>query len=144
MAEILGIVASGISVVQIAGQLLKCIQQLRNACRSIREFPRELQESLNEIQILGEAFQSLQGLRIEQFGSAEAVLLHGSVAHCNAVASSLENVLARVNKPQLGKASGRAWLAVKVVLKKDEISDLKRRLDDARSLLHLAMTCCSL
>jgi hypothetical protein len=48
MAEVLGVVASGVSVVQIAGQLLSCIQGLRVLCRALRDTPGELQGILDD------------------------------------------------------------------------------------------------
>jgi hypothetical protein len=144
MAEILGIVASGISVVQIAGQLVKCVNQLHSLSRSIRDFPTELQLILSDIYILGQAFQELHGVEETPTLSGGANLLRASLAHCDAAASSLQAVVARTNSRIIQGNTKLSWKIIKGLWKKDEIANLKHRLDDARSLLHLAMTCRSL
>jgi hypothetical protein len=63
MAEVLGVVASGVSVVQIAGQLLSCIQGLRLLYRALRDTPGELQWILDELEILGEIFYDLGAIQ---------------------------------------------------------------------------------
>jgi len=42
MAEALGVIASGISVVSLAIQIAECVQKLRNFCSLMRDAPRDV------------------------------------------------------------------------------------------------------
>jgi hypothetical protein len=144
MAEVLGIVASGISVVQIAGQLVKCVQQLRNVCRSIRDFPAELQQILQEIQVLGEVFCNLENLQGDYSPVGSFDVLKASLAHCVVAKTALEAIISRTRSPQNARTGKQNWYTIKAVFKKEEIKELKQRLEDSKSLLQLAMSCHSL
>jgi len=144
MAEVLGVIASGISVVQIAGQLVKCVNQLHSICRSIRDFPSELQLVLNDIEILGELLQELYNTEETSIHPGGSSLLRASLAHCEAAASSLELVVARTNNRISQSNAKLSWKMIKGLWKKNEIANLKQRLNDAKLLLHLAMTSRSL
>ena len=56
MAEVFGLVASGISVVQIAGQLVVCVKTLQSFSRAVRDLPEDLSRIFDELEILGEVF----------------------------------------------------------------------------------------
>ena len=141
MAELLGVVASGISVVQIAGQLLGCIQQLHAFCRSMRDLPEDLQRTLQELQILSKVFCQVETFGSRDVQTASAGLLHISLLNCQAAARSLETLISKTTKSLADKGKGRQLHLLKATLKKSEMKELRERLDTARSLLHVAMTC---
>jgi hypothetical protein len=142
MAEVLGIVASGISVAQIAGQLLGCIQQLRTLCRALRDTPGELREILDELEILGEVFYSLGALETDSSQPGHAAL-RASLTHCRTAASKLQVVVTRSSRALHGERI-KPWHLMKAVLKREDIKDMKGQLEATKSSLHLAMTCYSL
>jgi hypothetical protein len=142
MAEILGVVASGISVAQIAGQLLSCIQQLRTLCRVLRDITRELQAILDELEILGEIFYQLGAFKTDSSQPGYSAL-RASLVQCHNAASKLEAV-AKAGSEPLQSNKSRKWFLIKAVLKREEVKDLKTQLEAAKSLLHLAVTCYSL
>ena len=142
MAEILGVVASGISVAQIAGQLLSCIQQLRTLCRALRDTPGELQAILDELEILGEIFYQLGAIKTDSSQPGYSAL-RASLAQCRNAASKLEAV-AKASSNPLQSNKSHKWFLMKAVLKREEVRDLKIQFEAAKSLLHLAMTCYSL
>jgi len=142
MAEVLGVVASGISVAQIAGQLLGCVQQLRTLCRALRDTPGELQGILDELEILGEVFYQLRALQIDSSQPGYSAL-RASLGHCRMAASKLETI-AVAGSRALQDSKKRAWFLMKAVLRREEVRELKVQLEAAKSLLHLAMTCYSL
>ena len=142
MAEVLGIVASGISVAQIAGQLLGCIQQLRTLCRALRDTPGELQGILDELEILGEVFYQLGALKTDSSQPGHSAL-QASLSHCRAAASKLEDLATRGSRP-LRDSKRRSLYLMKALLKRGEVRELSVKLEAAKSLLHLAMTCYSL
>jgi len=142
MAEVLGIVASGVSVAQIAGQLLGCVQQLRTLCRALRDTPGELQGILDELEILGEVFYQLGALKTDSSQPGYSAL-RASLGHCRTAASKLETIAIAGSQP-LQDNKKRAWFLMKAVLKREEVRELKDQLETSKSLLHLAMTCCLL
>jgi hypothetical protein len=141
MAELLGVVASGISVVQIAGQLGGCIQGLREFSRTMRDVPEDLQRTLQELQILSEVFSQMESLSNGDGEMARAGLLQISLMNCQAAATSLEKLTSNYNKSLSGSSKGRSLHILRATLKKPAMKELKDRLEAAKSLLHLAMTC---
>lgn len=139
MAEVLAVVASGISVAHIAGQLLNCVHQMRGFYRTIRNVPEELEQILNEVEILGRILVQLGDLGRHDPGTSA---LQASVEHCRRAVLSLE-ILATRSRGHLARNNKKLNL-VKVSLRKDELRDLKVQLEAAKSLLHLAMTCYSM
>jgi hypothetical protein len=135
MAEILGVVASGISVAQLAGDLLGCVQRLRNFYQAIQNIPEDLQRITQEIEILGEIFSHVGTLD----GGNLATLLKASVAKCQIAASKLEIKVTANSKLLNRKKRWQILQRVKAVLKKPEIKELKAHLDEAKDLLQLAL-----
>jgi prenyltransferase beta subunit len=145
MAEVLGIVASGISVAQIAGQLLACVKTLRSLSRAVRDLPDDLCRILDEAEILGRMFYQLEALNKCSPSPGGSNILEASLAHCAGVAATLEALATRANVSfKGGNSKSRPWEFIKALLKKDELEELKNRLESAKSLLHLAVTCYSL
>ena len=143
MAEVLGIAASGISVAQIAGQLLACVETLRSFSRAVRDLPADLSRILIAAEILGQMFYQLEALNKRSPSTRGSDILEASLEYCAGVAASLEDLATRANaafKQESCKKRHRPWKLIKAVLKKDEIEELKTRLESAKSLLHLAMT----
>jgi hypothetical protein len=143
MAEILGIVASGISVANLAGQLLGCVDKLRTLSRAIRDLPQELEHVVNELTILGGIFHQLGTLHVGIQHTEAASLLQASLAHCQTAATTLE-ILAKKTRYPLTKDKKRSWHLVKGVMRREEIKELQQHLEAAKSMLHLSMTCYSL
>lgn len=142
MAEVVGFVASGASVAQIAGQLLSCMQHLRMLCRALRDAPEELQDIINELEILGEIFYQLGTFKSETSQNGYSAL-QASLTRCRKAASKLE-ALATPSSRTLQSNQTTPWSRLKAVAKMDETKKLKTQLEAAKSLLQLAMTCYSL
>jgi hypothetical protein len=123
---------------------VRCVQQLRGVCRSIRYFPGELQQILNEIQILGEAFHDLNGLQDGHVLVGSSNVLQSSLAHCMVAKSALDAIVSRTHKQKHGNKKKQTLYSIKAVFRKEEIGELKRQLEESKSLLQLAMSCYSL
>lgn len=141
MAELLGFVASGISVVQIAGQLVGCIQGLRAICRSVRDIPKDLPNTLEEPQILSEVFRQMECFNSRDVQKASRGLLQVSPMNCQAAAGTLETMSSNYSKTLRTECKGRPLHLLRASLKKPEMRELKGRPETARSSLHLAITC---
>lgn len=143
MAEVLGVIASGISVVQLAAQLLACVRQLQSFSRTVHNIPEDLSNTLKELELLGEIFCQLDVLKDLSSSAQSSRLLEAGLAQCRAAASALETLVTHFNAPSQ-EHRPRVWRTIKAGLKKDEVDELRNRLESVKSLLHLAMTCHSL
>jgi hypothetical protein len=108
----------------------------------MRDFPTDLEHTINEIQILGEVFCQIEGY--EENGAASYGLIGASLVHYQSAVSNLEKVVNCTSRSLEGASKTRKWLLVKAVLRKEEVRDLASRLETSKSLLHLVMTCYSL
>ena len=143
MAEVVAIVASGISIAQISAQLLNCTQQLRGFCKALRDFPTEVESLLNEVEILGQIFSQLDSLTGSNCQPG-ATALKASLDHCRKAVTTLES-LARSSREQLDQSKkSRSLQLIRVALRKDEFKEVKGQLEAAKSLLNLSVTCYSL
>ena len=107
----------------------------------MRDIPEDLQQTLHELQILSEVFCQLETFNSRDVQVASAGLLQISLANCQAAACSLEKLTSKCNKALSSNNKGRPLHILRATLKKAEMKEPKERLDTAKSLLHLAMTC---
>lgn len=149
MAEVLAVVASGISIAQIAGELLSCILKLRTLCRALRDMPEELEGTLDELEVLGKIFCQLGAFETDNSQPGHSALQAG-LTQCRKTATKLQALATAGSRPQERNKS-QILSRVKAVMKIEEVKDLKSELDAAKAQLEaaklslqLAMTCYSL
>jgi hypothetical protein len=146
MAEVLGVVASGIALGQLADRIIHSIRRLNEFWQSVRDAPRDLKNIVEELEMLGETLLELQnGLGrdrkgIELQGTAAAKCLR----YCNKIAIELENTILELQQGLDSKRAGRHWAAIKAAFRKGAVQDLQQRLERAKSMLVLAINCYSL
>lgn len=146
MAEVLGVVASGIALGQLADQIIQSIRRLNEFWQSVKDAPRDLKNTFEELEILGETLLELQnGLGpgnkgIELQGAAASRCLQ----YCSEIANELKNTVLELQQGLHGKRAGRHWAAIKVAFRKGALLELQKRLDRAKSMLMLAINCYSL
>jgi hypothetical protein len=131
MAEIIGVVASGITVVQVAAQLLDAVKKLRSFYRSMRDVPEYLQSTLNSIEMVGwmiDQVRTFDGSALQLQGSS---MLQDSVLSCEAATSALKN-LATKNTQRLSKKGKFRTLYLKAVFPKEEMEELKKNLESTK------------
>lgn len=142
MAEILGAVASGISVLQLAGQVAKSVIKLKDYWDQIKEAPAEIVYLLQEIESLNLILGHIKDDQSEQntYGvDVGNVCVQQSLELCRQGADELEGLVVELAQKIEGKGKWRGKMAsAKVVLKKEEIKRLKRRMKNAIRLLSLA------
>lgn len=145
MAEALGIVASGISVAQLAGQVAKSIVKLKDYWDQVNEAPAEIKLLLREIDSLSQILgylrepQNHNNPSASQFGKG---CFQQCVALCREGADELEGLVCEMAATIEGKHGWRKKLgSAKIVLKQAEIKILRRRMKSAIRLLSLAHAC---
>jgi hypothetical protein len=132
MAEAVGLVASAISI----GQLVGSIQKLQILYHDILDAPKELKDTLDEIELIQRILRSID----DASSNDQRPYLRDSLRHCEAAISALEAVTTRLITPLVDKSKFRLAYRVKTVLKKDKLKELKAKLTSARDTLHCAVT----
>ncbi|KAH8753749.1 ankyrin repeat-containing domain protein [Hyaloscypha sp. PMI_1271] len=125
MAEIVGVVASGISIVQVAGQLLGCIEKLRALHRSMRDVPEDLQSTLKDIETIEQVFSQVQAFDESCFSDQALSFLRDSLENCQAAASALENLITGAILPLKTQSKLRTKHLLQAVFKKEDMKELK-------------------
>jgi hypothetical protein len=145
MAEVLGIIASGISIVQIAGQAADCIIKLKEHWRQIREAPDDIKQLLLEIDSLNLILHQIQD---DQARKAVPNLIFDNlcvrqcIELCSEGTRELHNLVNDMAEKIDGKRGWRRQMgSIKVVLKKEEVKQMKHKMKNAIRLLSLAYQC---
>lgn len=126
---------------QILGQLVSCINGLRNLYRSMKNVPEDLQSILKEIETI-ELILSQVCCFDQSCASPEVCSsLQASLENCQAAASALEKLAARALLPLDKRSKLRPKHLLQAVFKKEEIKELKEKLESAKTNLVLAASC---
>ena len=138
MAEVLAVVASGISVGSLAIQIVGSVQQLLEIWSTIRDAPQNFRDLLEELKILGEIlFECAEDCDGHTSTSPKASTL--AVQHCQKAVSNIDIVLKDLtNGITSTKGRTRRWAAVKAAVKDKAIERSITRLERAKSLLMIA------
>jgi len=145
MAEVLGVVASSIAVAQLADRIVQSIRKIHDFWKSIRGAPQELNDALEELEILGDTLMELHTLlnkrdKPELPGNAAMKCL----SYSRKVADDLETIVIGLRQGLDGKRGPREWAAMKTAFQKRTLQGFQQRLDRAKSMLTLAISCYSL
>jgi hypothetical protein len=142
MAEAIGVVASGISIVQLAGQIATSIAKLRGYWEQVKQAPSDIEHLMGQIDSLSLLMTQIH----DDQGGLGWGLDHSYMRHClnRCEESSKELQLLVGDLERLLEREGK-WKrkvgALKVVFKKDDLKRLKTRLKSAVKLLQLAQGC---
>jgi hypothetical protein len=133
MAEVIGVVASGISIVQLAGQVTACTLKLKAYWDEVKEAPTEIKYLVREIDALSLILSQIQ----DGYTGGEDVYLQHSPELCRDGAEELKRLVDEMEmKLSLGGGRWKRKIgAAKVVLKKEEMKRLKGRLESAVRML---------
>jgi hypothetical protein len=131
MAEILGVVASGITVVQVAAQLLDAVKKLRSFYRSMRDVPEYLQSTLNNIELVGLMIDQVRTFDDSALALQGSSMLQDSVLSCEAATSALQKLAAH-NIQRLSKKGKFRTVYLKAVFPKEEMEELKTNLESTK------------
>ncbi|PVH76632.1 hypothetical protein DL98DRAFT_360561, partial [Cadophora sp. DSE1049] len=139
MAEILGVVASGISVASLAIQIADSLSKVISFCESICEAPADVQRLILELHLLCNIISVIQNMvtkgliptNIEPVLQRALTLVRHDVAGLSILSSELDRKLKSERK------FVRTWARVQTVFSDKKISLLKRQLESAKGGLHL-------
>jgi hypothetical protein len=145
MAEVIGLVASGISIAQIAGQVTSSIAKIKEFWDQVKAAPDDISYLLLEMDSFSLILQHIRD-DLEQNALPEIVFNNDGVRQslelCRSGAVELEELTNELTS-KLDEKSGlrRKIGSIKTVLKQDDIKRLKRKLKNAIRLLSLAYQC---
>lgn len=143
MAEVFGVVVSGITLAQLSGEILSNGLKIKGFVSDIYDAPESLHILLDQLQILGQVFQELDHSHDISVASmidlpSQASLLTAT-SHCKKAVERL-NSLAQDLAGQIEASRGMRQKIgrIRVVLKKDTLAKYERHLQSAVTLLSLA------
>ncbi|TGO29917.1 hypothetical protein BPAE_0009g00110 [Botrytis paeoniae] len=145
MGELLGVVASGIAVAQLAGAIVGSSQKIYSFYSEMKDAPKKLGDLLVEIELLGEVLVDFYDQNSNPT-TGQSKVVPKVLKHCRTVIENLDKIL-KVLEDSLKKDGGmikRQWRTLKVVLKEKTLEELTERLERAKSLLTLAVNCHSM
>ncbi|PMD40219.1 hypothetical protein L207DRAFT_458702 [Hyaloscypha variabilis F] len=145
MAELVGVVASGISIGALAAQIAASISKLKSYWDEIQEAPDDIASLIEEISDL---HMLLADIEDDQRRNPMFSLLLDGVAssrcleHCKRAADRLSELVDEV-ATDIQSSSGvkRRWASAKVVLKKDSLEKYRSKLERTIRLMTLSHQC---
>jgi hypothetical protein len=141
MAEVLGVIASGVSIGSLVGQIASSVMKLKSYMDLVRDAPEDIRilVEIEDLQLLisdiedDRARNPYTDLLLES-GSASRCL-----AHCRRGVERLRNVVdAMAADFSSMKPMKRNWVAASVVWKRDKVEKYKAELASAVRLLTLS------
>ncbi|KAM0319172.1 hypothetical protein ACHAO8_001316 [Botrytis cinerea] len=143
MAEVLGTVASGIGVVQLAGNLVSSIIKLKGYWDQIQDAPDDIGYLVREIDTHHLILRSIleSQARMTSSGRPSDTFLEHSLKLCEDSSNELNELVKALEKEMKSSNKWRSKLgATKVVLKNDQLKRLKKRMKNASKVMNLAIT----
>lgn len=140
MAEVLGVAASGISVVSLAIQVAESIKKLRDFCDLMKAAPEEIRLALDEVETLSMIMEDIdREIQGELFldPRAKAIIMR-SYRHCR---DSSETLHSLVTELEGSLAKGRKRGSFKIAIKQEKIDNLRKKLEGAKATMTLANQC---
>ena len=142
MAEALSVAASGIAIAQVTGQVGKSVLKLKKLLDEIRDVPDDIDDLMQQIECLDPALFEAEtsfndtGLPSILWNDAAA---KRSTAYCRSALKALTELVDDLSHHmQHSRGLHRKIGAVKIVLKKDMLKKLEKRLESAVRMLTLA------
>ncbi|KAK8108828.1 hypothetical protein PG984_014629 [Apiospora sp. TS-2023a] len=133
MAEFLGSVASGFSIAQVAGSVVKTGLKIRNLLKDIKNVPEELQRLQVQLNCIDSIGQQLADIGDNPVELNEALQL--ATHQCEEAASSLRTLVDDLSSHIERKRNrGRIW----AVLHKEDLARHEKQLSETLNILMLA------
>ncbi|KAF6792057.1 hypothetical protein CSOJ01_14206 [Colletotrichum sojae] len=134
MAEVLGAVASGLSIAELALKTVHAGFKFAELWRGVREFPADIQRRLRELEILA---MQLRDLESGQASSPPSSALYMARVQCHTCLTDLQKVLDDIqSRIQQRKGIKRSATVASMMLKGDVLARVDGRLASSLETLH--------
>ena len=142
MAEVLAVVASGVSIASIAIQIVGSIEKLSDVWSSIRDAPENIKALLKELAQLANllAVVDESNACYEPTTPIQSALTQAK-KDCQEVADSIKEVVKELAAGLAASRGRRQWTAVKARLKEKRLVRYQKRLESAKLTLVIALQC---
>ncbi|ETS75529.1 hypothetical protein PFICI_12473 [Pestalotiopsis fici W106-1] len=146
MAEVLGVVASGIAVVDAAGQIGSGIIKLRRLWSQVKDVPDTVNSLMQQLELLavvmGEMETIYQSSPVDASRPFNGQGMQLSMTRCREAMDALEDLVNKLTQHvDSQKRFKRAKAKLKVALGKDDLDQCHSRLNNAVQLLQVAQGC---
>lgn len=146
MAEVLGVVASGIAVVDAAGQIGSGIMKLKKLWSEVKDVPETINSLMQQLELLTVVIGEMETIQQSSVGDAMRPFnsqgMQLSMMRCREAMDTLDHLVSKlamhVDSEQRSK---RARAKLKVALSKDNLAQCHDRLKDTVQLLQFAQGC---
>ncbi|KAI1374189.1 hypothetical protein F4677DRAFT_172830 [Hypoxylon crocopeplum] len=142
MAEALGVAASGIAIAQISAQVGGAVFKLKQLWDEIKDVPDDIADLMEQIDCLDPVLWQTENIVNESNPSALAwdeLASKSTTIYCRKALQNLTDMVDELSRQIHTSKKGRRTLsAVKVLLKKDSLKKLEKRLEIAVRMLTFA------
>jgi hypothetical protein len=145
MAEVVGVVASGISIGSLTVHIATSISKLKSFWDNIQEAPEDITSLIEEISDLHELLADIED--DQRRNPISSLLLDGTVSsrcleHCKRAADRLSELVDKISMDiQSSSRVKRKWVAAKVVLKRDRLEKYRSKMERTIRLMTLSYQC---
>ena len=139
MAELVGVVASGITIGTLAAQIASSITKLRSYRNQVQNAPEDIQDMIHELEALNHLLASVEH-DLSRSNVSSLAFSSQSVSQCleqcKQASVRLEELTDSLSKDLRAESmSKRRWASAKIVLKKDRIERHKGKLERSIRIL---------
>lgn len=143
MAEIIGVVASGISIAQVAGKILSTGLEIKCLLDDMTEIPGRLADLLDQVTLLAAIISEISlpddDFMPASYQASQNGSLRNAVTYCQKAADQLAELASSLSaQVQTTRGFKRKLGLAKAVLRKEQLAKLENRLSTAVQLLSLA------
>ena len=142
MAEIVGVVASGVTIGTIAAQITSSVVKLRSYWDQVQNAPEDIQDMIYEVEALNELLAVVEGSVVRESSPSPLFDPHSlsrCLQHCKIAATRLVELNKSLERDlQATSQLKRRWASTKVVMKREKIERHEAKLDRAIRLLSFA------
>jgi hypothetical protein len=142
MAEVIGLIASGISISALVVQISESVQKLHTFYASVQNAPKDIKDTLDELEIFSQILFDLKDDFEERckINAKGGSVVERCLRSCEVAAEELTAILMQLDHDLFVGGARRHWASIKRVLKKQTINEMHSRLERAKSMLNLAVS----
>lgn len=139
MAEVVGIVASGVSIGGLAGQITASIIKLKSFWDQVQDAPADIRDLIEELEDLNYLLADIEDEQRLTSTVLDSTSSMRCLQHCKQGAARLKEVTDSLSTDlQANSKLKRKWASTMVMLKKEKIDRYKAKLERAIRLLSLS------
>lgn len=140
MAEVFGVVASGMGVVSLAFQVADSVKKLKDFYGLMKDAPEDIHLALDEVEVLSIVLEDIDRDIQQQLFPSPAIKAAAmkSLRMCTVASEALKTLVQELEKNIVASKKRGAF---KAALKKDKVDRFRERLESAKSTMLVANHC---